>query len=288
MNHGLTRAFMAMMMSALLALSPTLTYAAQAEIETLDEPVQQIQEEANPITVDQNSEDAVQTIAEEEPIHEAEPSQADQKESDGTEPKKSEAALAPQADADSIEAIVNNMSLDEKISQMIIVCSRTWDGTNVTDLSAAPQLAAALQKHQYGGFIFFGSNITGNAQIATLVQQLQDNNRNTQGVSTYIPYFVAADEEGCIVTRLSNGTRMTGNMAYGVSKTWATKSHADGSSIGGYGELGTTLFREFSLRGKQKLTASFSISNLLDKQYEVIAAYPMPGRGWRAKVTYLF
>ena len=76
--------------------------------------------------------------------------------------------------------------------------------------------------------------------------------------------------------------------AYGVSKTWATKSHADDSSIGGYGELGTTLFREFSLRGKQKLTASFSISNLLNKQYEVIAAYPMPGRGWRAKVTYLF
>ena len=76
--------------------------------------------------------------------------------------------------------------------------------------------------------------------------------------------------------------------AYGVSKTWATKSHADGSSIGGYGELGTTLFREFSLRGKQKLTASFNLSNLLNKQYEVIAAYPMPGRAWRAKVTYLF
>ena len=232
MNHGLTRAFMAMMMSALLALSPTLTYAAQAEIETLDEPVQQIQEEANPITVDQNSEDAVQTIAEEEPIREAEPIQADQKESDGTEPKKSEAALAPQADADSIEAIVNNMSLDEKISQMIIVCSRTWDGTNVTDLSAAPQLAAALQKHQYGGFIFFGSNITGNAQIATLVQQLQDNNRNTQGVSTYIPYFVAADEEGGIVTRLSNGTRMTGNMAIGATLNATTNAKATGNIIG--------------------------------------------------------
>lgn len=76
--------------------------------------------------------------------------------------------------------------------------------------------------------------------------------------------------------------------AYGVSKTWATTSHADGSSIGGYGELGATLFREFQLKGKQKLTASFNVSNLLNKQYEVIAAYPMPGRGWRAKVTYSF
>lgn len=74
--------------------------------------------------------------------------------------------------------------------------------------------------------------------------------------------------------------------AYGVSKTWATTSHADGSSIGGYGELGVTVFREFRLRGSQRLTASFNVSNLLNKQYEVIAAYPMPGRGWRLKIDY--
>ena len=74
--------------------------------------------------------------------------------------------------------------------------------------------------------------------------------------------------------------------AYAVSKTWATTSHADGSSIGGYGELGMTLFRDFALKGKQRLTASFNISNLLNKQYEIIAAYPMPGRGWRVKIDY--
>ena len=74
--------------------------------------------------------------------------------------------------------------------------------------------------------------------------------------------------------------------AYAVSKTWATTSHVDGSSIGGYGELGATVFREFRLKGNQRLTASFNVSNLLNKQYEVIAAYPMPGRGWRLKIGY--
>lgn len=74
--------------------------------------------------------------------------------------------------------------------------------------------------------------------------------------------------------------------AYGVSRSWATASHADGTDIGGYGEVGATLFREFSIKGSHKLTASLNVSNLLNKQYEVIAAYPMPSRGWRVKLRW--
>ena len=78
---------------------------------------------------------------------------------------------------------------------------------------------------------------------------------------------------------------MTG---YGVSRTWATTSHAEGSDIPGYGEIGATLFREFLFRKNHKLTASLNVSNLLNKQYEVIAAYPMPGTGWRIKLKWEF
>ena len=51
----------------------------------------------------------------------------------------------PSGEAD-VESIVANMTLDEKISQMIIPCMRTWEGTNVVDLDNAPDLARALRE----------------------------------------------------------------------------------------------------------------------------------------------
>lgn len=74
--------------------------------------------------------------------------------------------------------------------------------------------------------------------------------------------------------------------AYGVGKRWATNEHTAGTSVAGYTDIGATLFRDFKLKGNHKLTASFNVSNLLDKQHEVISGYPMPGIGWRAKVRW--
>ena len=124
-------------------------------------------------------------------------------------------------EAVSAEEILSSMTLDDKISQMIIPAVRAWDEVNLTDLSAAPELAEALRKHQYGGIILFGSNITGPGQVAALVQDLQQNNLDNADVPVHIPYFMCADEEGGIVVRLNGGTRMTGNMAIGATGEYA-------------------------------------------------------------------
>ena len=116
-----------------------------------------------------------------------------------------------------VSAVVSAMSLDEKLSQMIIPAIRTWDGTNVTDLDQSPGTAEALRRHQYGGVILFASNVKGTEQTAKLLHQLQTNNAAISGASTSIPYFTAVDQEGGIVCRLSTGTRMTGNMALGAA-----------------------------------------------------------------------
>ena len=120
-------------------------------------------------------------------------------------------------EAVSAEEILSSMTLDDKISQMIIPAVRAWDQVNLTDLSAAPELAEALRKHQYGGIILFGSNVTGPGQVTALVQDLQQNNLDNTDVSVHIPYFMCADEEGGIVVRITGGTRMTGNMAIGAT-----------------------------------------------------------------------
>ncbi len=74
----------------------------------------------------------------------------------------------------------------------------------------------------------------------------------------------------------------------GQSRRWATNAHTAGTDIPGYAEVGATLFRHFRLRGGQRLFASFSLTNILNKQYELIAHYPMPGRGWRTSLRYSF
>ena len=131
----------------------------------------------------------------------------------------SQDAVAPQATASTVEDVVANMTLDEKISQMIMVAFRTWNGKNVTDLSVdeVAELRAALQKHQYGGAILFGSNVATTLQSGRLVQAIQQNNATAEGFSKHIPYLMGVDEEGGVVMRFGSGTRMTGSMAIGAT-----------------------------------------------------------------------
>lgn len=123
--------------------------------------------------------------------------------------------IAVQSDSD-VDQIIVHMTIDEKIAQMIIPAIRTWNGQEVVDLSAVPELAAALRKHQYGGIILFGQNVKGVEQTFRLVYDLQANNGQI-GATSKIPYLMPIDEEGGVVTRLSMGTRMTGSMATGAT-----------------------------------------------------------------------
>ena len=132
-----------------------------------------------------------------------------------------------------VEQILDGMTLDEKISQMIIPAIRMWNGVNVTDLEEADGLAEALCRHQYGGIILYQQNVTGTRQTYELVRQLKENNAQIEGVSTSIPYFIAADEEGGRVARLMSGCRMTGSMAIAATGDMAEKnSESTGKLLG--------------------------------------------------------
>ena len=50
-------------------------------------------------------------------------------------------------------------------------------------------------------------------------------------------------------------------------------------------ECGVTLYRTFSL-GKSRLEVRADLINMFDKQYEVVANYPMPGRSWQLTVKW--
>lgn len=119
--------------------------------------------------------------------------------------------------------ILSNMTLEQKVSQMIMPCFRTWESSeanvNVTDLNEVSELAAALRKHQYGGVILFGQNITSAEQVLRLIDDLQQNNAKgaADKKADIIPYLVSCDQEGGAVNRFSMGTRGTGSMAIGAT-----------------------------------------------------------------------
>lgn len=73
----------------------------------------------------------------------------------------------------------------------------------------------------------------------------------------------------------------------GCSARYPTSNNVAGTRISGYMEIGFTLYREFAFRGCS-LELRADLVNALDRRYEIIARYPMPGRSWAGSVTFKF
>lgn len=74
---------------------------------------------------------------------------------------------------------------------------------------------------------------------------------------------------------------------HGISSRYTTNEHYDGTKVYGYFEMGTTVYRQFHIwRGI--LEVRFDLKNILDKQYYIVAKYPMPGRSYQFSINYKF
>ena len=71
----------------------------------------------------------------------------------------------------------------------------------------------------------------------------------------------------------------------GVSSRWANNQHYEGTEIEGYWDMGLTVYRHFRWKD-QCLEARMDVKNVLNKQYEIVRFYPMPGRSWQVSVKY--
>ena len=103
----------------------------------------------------------------------------------GVAPKFSEVAAAVE---NPVEEILNQMTLEEKIGQMII---GGFHGTAAND-----DINFMLNSYKIGGVILFDRNMENKAQVKNLVDSLQAGKK--------IPLFVAIDEEGGRVSRMVN------------------------------------------------------------------------------------
>lgn len=69
----------------------------------------------------------------------------------------------------------------------------------------------------------------------------------------------------------------------GMTQRWTTNEHSKGTRIDGFAEIDINLKRNFCI-GKYKFTATASMLNIANKQYDIVAHYPMPGRSWRVGI----
>lgn len=106
-------------------------------------------------------------------------------------------ALAQEAapDAD-IEAIIASMSLEHKVAQMFMV---TLHGAGLTEVGAEH-----LRTWQPGGLVLFGQNVGNPAQVTNLTNGYQSTITGAGGV----PLLISIDQEGGVVTRLTDGFTM--------------------------------------------------------------------------------
>lgn len=71
----------------------------------------------------------------------------------------------------------------------------------------------------------------------------------------------------------------------GCSARYTTNQNIPETRIAGYWDTGISAFRKFYFRNNS-IETKFELLNIFDKQYDIIARYPMPGRSWRFSVDF--
>ncbi|WP_195986449.1 glycoside hydrolase family 3 N-terminal domain-containing protein [Clostridium sp. D53t1_180928_C8] len=131
------------------------------------------------------------------------------------------------------KAIVEEMTIEQKIGQMLMPDFRQWkmDGEDaVSDFTTMnSEVAQIIDDFDLGGVILFAQNVKTTEQTTKLTHDLQQVIENDE--SNDLPLLITVDQEGGIVTRLGTGTSLPGNMALGATKN-ELSSYRAGSVIG--------------------------------------------------------
>jgi beta-N-acetylhexosaminidase len=135
----------------------------------------------------------------------------DSKEEGEGKPASKAEVIKEQGDRyDVIGHAVSNLTIEEKVGQMLMPDFRNWNGENVTEM--LPEIEQLVKDYHLGGVILFRENVVTTEQTAKLVSEYQE-------AAEKFGLLMTIDQEGGIVTRLQSGTDMPGNMALGATRS---------------------------------------------------------------------
>lgn len=116
----------------------------------------------------------------------------------------------------SAENLVQEMSLREKLGQLLMIDMRTWQaGVKAQEQSVTKMTkehGRLIRTYGIGSVILFRENLADVKQIINLVNDLQSQ-------ALRLPLFIGVDQEGGYVTRLQPGTEFPGNMALAATRS---------------------------------------------------------------------
>lgn len=143
-----------------------------------------------------------------------------------TEPAASEADAA----AEKAEALLADMTLEEKIYQLFIVAPEQLTG--ISQVTAAGDATKAkLQQYPVGGLVYFSGNLVSADQTKTMLSNVQRFSNEIEGVDL----FLCVDEEGGRVARVAkNGAFQVENMPSMASVSGEEEAFRCGDTIGAY------------------------------------------------------
>ena len=113
---------------------------------------------------------------------------------------------AAQADANAARArvMLRDMTLEEKICQMLFVTPEALTGYNRVTQSG-DTTKAAIEKWPVGGIIYFSSNLVSTDQTTAMIENIQTFSQNATGRRL----FIGVDEEGGSVARAADSLGTT-------------------------------------------------------------------------------
>ncbi|WP_272668985.1 glycoside hydrolase family 3 protein [Providencia sp. PROV151] len=116
----------------------------------------------------------------------------------------------------STNTIVDSMTLEEQIGQLLMPDFRYWGvdnkGNKKPFIQSNEQIENIIKRYHLGSIILFRENLIDTPQTVNLINALQKSRSN-------LPLFISTDQEGGYVTRLREGTEMPGNMALGATRS---------------------------------------------------------------------
>ncbi len=124
--------------------------------------------------------------------------------------------LTVSADSEKAASILADMTLEQKITQMIFPALRTWgpkdSAVNTVELN--DELHEIFTDYSFGGVTLYGANIVNTEQTIALINDIQKTSLDGGAPAKLL---ITIDQEGGYVTRLKTGTQMPGNMALGAT-----------------------------------------------------------------------
>ena len=101
------------------------------------------------------------------------------------------------------DIIVQQMTLEEKIGQMIMPSMRVWDDSNIVALN--DELRTAITEYNLGGIMLHSENCSNTDNMVRLVDDIQRSSR--------FPLLIGIEQEGGSVANINEGTNFCGNLA---------------------------------------------------------------------------